>query len=134
MLLDKSYLLGNKGISVIKNAMKNNFGNDIELINEELDLKRHGWFAIKYEYFPQKYLILFEGEFNTFNIRIVNRDGGFIALKQLTDYKNNLLEEDIMCTINKMKVRLESPINFYKVIDNKLFQQVGGKYKRVKGW
>lgn len=114
--------------------MENNFDKDVILINEEFDLKHHGWFTIKYEYLPKNYFILFEGEFNTFNIRIVNKDEGFIALKKLVDYKNNLLAEDITSTIMKMKEKIDNPINFYKLIDEKLFQQDGGQYKKVKGW
>lgn len=134
MPLDNIYLLGDKGVLFIKKVMQNYFENSVKLINEELDLKHHGWFAIKYEYLPQKYLILFEGEFNTFTIRIINKDGGFIALKQLIDYKNNLLEDDITCSIDKMKKIIDNPINFYKLIDDRLFQQIDGQYKRVKGW
>lgn len=114
--------------------MEDNFEKNVKFINEELDLKHHGWFTIKYEYLPRKYFILFEGELNSFNIRIVNKDEGFIALKQLVDYKNNLLAEDITSTIMKMKEKIDNPINFYKLIDDKLFQQEGGQYKRVKGW
>lgn len=134
MPLDNSYLLGSKGILFIKKVMENNFDKNVILINEELDLKHHGWFTIKYEYLPRKYFILFEGEFNTFNIRIVNKDEGFIALKQLVDYKNNLLAEDITSAIMKMKEKIDNSINFYKLIDDKLFQQNDGQYKRVKGW
>lgn len=134
MRLDNAYLLGSKGALFIKKIMENNFDKDVILINEELDLKHHGWFTIKYEYFPKNYFILFEGEFNTFNIRIVNKDEGFIALKKLVDYKNNLLAEDITSTIMKMKEKIDNPINFYKLIDDKLYQQDGGQYKKVKGW
>lgn len=134
MPLDNSYLLGSKGISFIKKVMRDSFENNVKLINEEHNFKHHGWFAIKYEYLPRKYFILFEGEFNTFNIRIVNEDDGFIALKQLINYKNNLLEEDIIYTIIKMREEIDKPIDFYKLIDDKLFQHVDGQYKRVKGW
>ena len=134
MPLDNIYLLADKGALFIKKVMQNYFENSAKLINEELNSKHHGWFAIKYEYLPQKYLILFEGELNTFTIRIVNKDGGFIALKQLIDYKNNLLEDDITCAIVKMKDIIDNPINFYKIIDDRLFQQIDGQYKRVKGW
>ena len=133
MPLDNIYLFGDKGISFIKKIMNEYFENNVKLINEEVDLKHHGWFAIKYEYLPRKYFILFEGELNTFNIRIVNNDGGFIALKQLIDSKNNLLEDDITCTIVIMKEIINNPINFYKLIDDKLYQQIDGEYKRVKG-
>lgn len=134
MPLDNSYLLGSKGALFIKKVMENNFDKNVILVNEKLDLKHHGWFTIKYEYLPRKYFILFEGELNTFNIRIVNKDEGFIALKQLVDYKNNLLAEDITSAIMKMKEKIDNPINFYKLIDDKLFQQEDGQYKRVKGW
>ncbi|MEG2792985.1 MAG: hypothetical protein RR909_04340 [Bacilli bacterium] len=134
MPLDNSYLLGSKGFSFIKKVMETNFEESVILINEELDLKHHGWFTIKYEYLPKKYFITIEGEFNTFNIRIVNKDEGFIALKQLVDYENNLSTEDITSSIIKMKDNIDNIINFYKLIDDKLFQQDGGKYKRVKGW
>ena len=134
MPLDDSYLLGSKGVLFIKKVMEDKFGKNAILIKEELDLKHHGWFTIEYEYLPKKYFILFEGEFNSFNIRIVNKDEGFIALKQLVDYKNNLLEEDIISAIIKMKETIDCQINFYKLIDDKLFQQDGEKYKRVKGW
>ena len=75
---------------------------------------------------------MFEGEFNAFHVRILNQDGGFIALNQLTDYGNELLEEDIADAVCKMRERLSSPIAFYKVINDKLYLQTDGIYRRVR--
>ena len=134
MLLDDSYLLGEEGALFIKKKMQELLENTTKLIEENIDISHHGWFVLKYEYFPKKYFILFEGEFNSFNIRIINQDNGFVALKKLIDYPNILRKADIVCAIEKMKEQLQLSIEFYKVIDDKLFRQVDGKYKRVKGW
>lgn len=118
MQLDNSYLLGSDGILFINTTMKECFGNSIKLIEEDCDLKHHGWFTIKYEYLPQQYFILIEGEFNSFNVRLTNKNGGFIALKQLIDYNGNLLKNDILYTVHKMKEKLKSPIDFNKRIED----------------
>jgi hypothetical protein len=132
MAQKKDYLTGNRGMAYIKKSMTESFGEAVKLIEENQYFKHHGWFQLRYEYLPLRYFILFEGEFNAFHVRILNQDGGFIALNQLTDYGNELLEEDIADAVCKMRERLSSPIAFYKVINDKLYLQTDGIYRRVR--
>lgn len=127
-----AFLLGAQGLAFIKRQMDSFFPQDAKLMGENSDFDHHGWFVLRYEYLPKKYRIAFEAEFNSFHICIENEDNGFIALAQLLDYDNALMEENIISAITKMKARLDSPISFYKCVNGKLFHETDGQYKRVK--
>lgn len=132
MQLDDSYLIGEKGISFAKEEFNDCFVNDIKLEEEKVQLEHHGWFLLKYVYLPKRFIISFEAEFNSFNIRIVNEDGGFIALNSLIKYENDLKSVNVRYAINKLKEVLKSELNFYNSKNNKLYKQVDGEYKRIK--
>lgn len=132
MQLGDKILTGNSAILFTKIVVEDIFGDSIKLIDEQIALDHQGWFLVTYEYLSQEYFILIEGEMNSFNIRIINKDGGFMALMNLMHYENNLTKKDISYAIEKMRDELDSSINFYKVIDDKLYQQVNVHYKRIK--
>lgn len=131
MQLGDSYLGGEKGILFIKEEFYNCFGNDIKPEEEKVQLEHHGWFLLKYVYLPKGYIISFEAELNSFNIRILNEDGGFIALTYLVKYENDLKGVNVRYAINKLKEVIEAELSFYKSMNNKLYKQVNGEYKRV---
>lgn len=134
MQLDNLYLLGLRGMMFIKEEMTKHFQSSMILIDEKNDFNHHGWFILKYRYVDKKYIVSFEGEFNSFNVRIITEDGGFISLKQLKDYENDLLKKNIIDVITILQKVLVKPIEFYKVHNNKLYKQTNGSYKQVKDW
>lgn len=134
MQLDNLYLLGLRGMLFIKEEMTKRFQSSMILVDEKSDINHHGWFILKYRYVGKKYIVSFEGEFNSFNVRITAEDGGYISLKQLSDYRNDLLERNIVDVITILQKVLAKPIEFYKVQNDKLYKQTNGSYKRVKDW
>lgn len=134
MQLDKIYLSNDKGISFIKAEIQKCFGEKIDFELENIDLNHHGWFVLQYLYVPKNYVITFESEFNGFDINIFNEDGGYISLMRLSNCNKNLTSENVKTAINKLHTVLKQEISFYKSINDKLYKQVNGKYKRIKDW
>ncbi len=125
------YLIGQEAIEYIKKEISQQFENDIVMEEIETAFNHHGWFKLKLKYIPNSYTIYFEGEFNCFNIRIIKDDGAFIALSKLIEYNNNLTEQDIRDSLEKLKNILKTKIHFYKIINEKLYQDVNGTYKEI---
>lgn len=134
MQSDSIYLSNEKGISLIKDTIHKSFMQEIKLKSENINLKHHGWFLIQYRYIPKNYIITFESEFNVFDISITNDDGGYVSLRNLTNCDNRLTEEKVKASIKKLKIVLEQEISFYKSINDKLYKEVNGEYKRIKNW
>ncbi|MCI9127978.1 MAG: hypothetical protein HFG28_12525 [Eubacterium sp.] len=134
MQLDNLFLTGLKGKSFIQNVMKEYFPKGMVLIDERDEENHHGWFILKYKYIEKKYVISFEGEFNSFNIRITTEDEEFISLKQLNDYESGLTKQNIVSAIIILKEILKKSIDFYKIQNGKVYKKNNGIYKRVKDW
>ena len=127
-----NYILGHEALSHAKKEIHRQFGDEMVLEEEKSAWEHHGWFILRYQYIPEPYMIHFEGEFNSFNIRITKEDGAYIALKQLIDYNNNFTERNLCDSIEKLKDVLKTEIAFYKIIDGKRYQEINGVYKRIK--
>ena len=127
-----NYMSGHKAMSYVKKEINRQFGDEILLEEEKHAWEHQGWFLLKFRYIPKPYMIQFEGEFNCFNVRITKGDDAYIALRQLTDYSNNLTEKDLGDSIEKLKSVLKTDIAFYKSINGKLYQEIDGSYKRIK--
>ena len=127
-----NYMSGHEALLYVKKEIQRQFGDEMLLEEEKSAWEHHGWFLLKFRYMPKLYTIHFEGEFNCFNVRITKEDGAYIALRQLTDYGNNLTEKDLCDSIEKLKSALKMEIAFYKIINGKRYQEVNGGYRRIK--
>lgn len=127
-----NYMSGHEALLYVKKEIQRQFGDEMLLEEEKSAWEHHGWFLLKFRYMPKLYTIHFEGEFNCFNVRITKEDGAYIALKQLTDYGNNLTEKDLCDSIEKLKSALKMEIAFYKIINGKRYQEINGVYRRIK--
>lgn len=101
---------------------------------KNVDLNHDGWFVLQYLYVPKNYIITFESEFNGFDINITNEDGGYISFVRLSNCNTNLTSENVKTAINHLHIVLKQEISFFKVINDKLYKQVDGEYKRIKDW
>lgn len=125
-------ILRQEAPEVVWTEVMNFFGEDVELKEKKSDWNHHGWFRIIFRYVPKNYYIYIEREFNSFSVRIVNGDGGYIALEQLADYENCITDENVYKAVAKLRSVLETDISFYKVINGKRYRQINGQYKLVK--
>ncbi len=127
-----NYMSGREALPYVKKEIQRQFGDNMLLEEEKAAWDHHGWFMLRFRYVPGGYTIHFEGEFNSFNIRITKDDGAYIALAQLAEYSNKLTEKDLCDSIEKLESVLKTEIAFYKVINGKRYQEVNGIYKRIK--
>ncbi len=127
-----NYMSGHEALLYVKKEIQRQFGDEMLLEEEKSAWEHHGWFLLRFRYMPKLYTIHFEGEFNCFNVRITKEDGAYIALRQLTDYSNNLTEKDLCDSIEKLKSALKMEIAFYKIINGKRYQETNGVYRRIK--
>ena len=59
------------------------------------------------------------------------KDYDIDLLTKLIEYNNNLTEQDIRDSLEKLKNILKTKIHFYKIINEKLYQDVNGTYKEI---
>ena len=126
------YILRQEAPEFVLDEVMQLFGKNMELIEKKSDWGHHGWFRLVFRYVPKNYYIDIEGEFNSFTIRIINEDDGYIALEQAVDYENCITGENVHKAVDKLRAVLETDISFYKVINGKRYRQIDGQYKRVK--
>lgn len=127
-----NYMSGDEAIAYVTKEIQRQFGEGMRLDEKKSVWKHHGWFMLRFRYTPRFYTIYFEGEFNSFNIRITKDDGAYIALAQLTNYSNNLTKTDLRNAIEELKSVLKTEIAFYKIINGQRYQEADGAYKRIK--
>lgn len=102
-----------RAVAFVKDKMNEYFGNDMTLFSENVDLKHHGWFMLKFIYKPKNYLISFESEFGIFCIYIESVEGGFTSLNQITrPFENDMISGKIEHAIWLLERRLRKKIDF----------------------
>lgn len=125
-----------KGVEYTKKIFFNQFLDSIELISEKMKFEHHGWFVIELLYLPKQYNIKFEHDLGVFSIRIEDSDGGFISLGRIFKHNNELNKDNIIEAIRYLGNFLENNdnIEFYKTNSNKIYKNINGSYKRIKGY
>lgn len=126
------HILRQEAPEIVQETVIQHFGADMELKEKKTDWEHHGWFRLTFQYIPKKFFVYFEREFNSFNVRIVNGDGGYVALEQIADYENRITGENVLKAVDKLRTVLGTDISFYKVINGKRYRQINGEYKRIK--
>lgn len=109
------YIIGSDALAFVKEKMLHIFKISAELAEEKSAPGHQGWFMLVFRYIPKSYMIYFEGEFNCFNIRITRDDGAYTALKKLIDYRQDLTEQGVCESIEKLHRVLQTEITFIKV-------------------
>lgn len=125
-------ILRQEAPEIVVETVMHLFGMNMKLEEKKTDWEYHGWFRLVFRYTPKNYFIYFEREFNSFNIRVVNGDGGYIALEQLVDYESCITGQNVYKAVDKLRTVLEADLSFYKVINGKRYRQINGQYKREK--
>lgn len=125
-------VLGREALEYVRNQVSDSFGKEMELRQERSNWDHHGWFMLVFHYVPKKYTVYFEREFHSFNIRITNEDGGYIALEQIVDYENRITGEAVRSVVKRLKTALEGDISFYKIINGKRYRQKNGTYQKIE--
>lgn len=126
------YILRQEAVEFVRKEVMCCFEENMELEECKSDWNHHGWFRIVFRYVPKNYHVYFEREFNSFNVRIVNEDGGYIGLEQIVDYENCITGENVSKAIDKLSMALKTDISFFKSVNGRRYRLSGGKYKRIK--
>lgn len=101
------FLTAQEAVFFVKKEIQVQFGKDMELLRESVDAGHHGWFLLTFLHLPSQYQILFEGEFNSFNIQIRETENKGFGLNRRMDYSQHLTVSDIRLALEKL----------YKVLD-----------------
>ena len=96
----------------IKQEMERQFPGKVTLLKEESAWDHHGWFRLWFTYKPKEYWIFFEGEFRSFNIRILASGKRYLPFRWIRNYDNILEEEAIQDAICQLKECLKEDLPF----------------------
>lgn len=110
--MQSKFLNDIRAVTFVKDKMHEFFGNNMELLSENVYLQHHGWFMLKFIYKPENYLISFEAELNGFDLCIDNPEGQSISLNRQWGYRGDMTRECMEYAIAILSIALEKGIDF----------------------
>lgn len=100
-------MLREASVSFMKMEIRFQLNDRLDLLEESVDFDHHGWFLLTYGVPLLSWRIYVEGEYNSFNIRILDNRGKSFGLNQKIPYCQHLTAEDVWQAIWKLKKLVE---------------------------